>query len=288
MQLEIMQPELTTSVPLTPLTYARRAEPAELPELMDSPCPYPEFRSFLRDLSEVNRITRAYKPTLAFLERIVALNPKTVPSRPDDLSRHPERSALARSRGTPVFPKPAPLRILDVGSGGGDTLRAVARWAASRNLSVELTGIDLNPHSTRAAEEFSAKDPFAANITFLTADVFTYTPETQPDVILSALFTHHLSTLEIVRFLRWMEDHARLGWFINDLCRSRRAAFLFRILPVIFGWHPFIQYDGPVSLRRAFVPEDWLRMLAAANIPAITIESHPMNRLCVARIRSLP
>jgi len=251
-----MQPELTTSVPLTPLTYARRAEPAELPELMDAPCGYDEFRSFLRDLSEVNRVTRAHSHTLAFLDRIVAAQNPT-----------------------------EPLRILDVGSGGGDTLRAVAYWAWKRNLPVELTGIDLNPHSTRAAEEFSSKDPLATNITFLTADIFTYQPTHQPDIILSALFTHHLTTPEIARFLRWMEEQARLGWFINDLRRSRRAAYLFRILPVIFGWHPFIQYDGPVSLRRAFVPEDWQRMLAQANITAATIESHPMNRLCVARVR---
>jgi hypothetical protein len=82
-----------------------------------------------------------------------------------------------------------------------------------------------------------------------------------------------------------MEQHARLGWYINDLHRSRRAAFWFRFLPRLFGWHRFIAYDGPVSLRRSFVPEDWLRMLSQAHISSATIESHAMNRLCVARIR---
>jgi len=251
-----MLPELTTSVPLTPLTYARRAEPAELPELMDQPCSYEDFRGCLRDLAEVNRVTRAYAPTLAFLDRIAA----------------------GRSTSEP-------LRILDVGSGGGDTLRAIARWAASRSLAVELTGIDLNPYSTRAAQEFSARDSLAARIDFVTADVFTYTPGPAPDIVLSALFTHHLSTPDIVRFLRWMEVHARLGWFINDLHRSRRAAFWFRFLPILFSWHPFIQSDGPISLRRAFTAEDWLHMLGQAHITEADIASHPMNRLCVARIR---
>ena len=257
-----MQPELAHHAPdarFTPptqLTFARRAEPWELPELMDAPCGYPEFRSFLRDLSEVNRITRSYRLTLAFLDCIVA------------------NRIAAR-----------PLRILDVGSGGGDTLRAIAHWAADRSIPVDLTGIDLNPHSTRAAEEFSAHDPLTANINFITADIFTYAPDPEPDVVVSALFTHHLTTPEIVRFLAWSEKHARLGWFINDLHRSRRAAFWFRFLPIIFGWHEFIQYDGPVSLRRAFVPEDWLNMLGHAHITEATIKSHPMNRLTVARIR---
>lgn len=254
MLLEVMLP-VTISVPFTPLTFGRRAEPAELLELMDAPCPYYEFRGFLRDLEEVNRVTRGYAPTLAFLDRIV---------------EHRDNSE--------------PLRILDVGSGGGDTLRAISRWAVERNLPVELTGIDLNPHSTRAAREFTAKFAHAPKITFLNADVFAYTPDPAPDVVISALFTHHLSTPEIVRFLRWMESNARVGWLINDLHRSKSAVFWFRFLPVLFGWHHFIQYDGPVSLRRSFVTEDWLHMLAQANITSATIESHPMNRLCVAHI----
>jgi 2-polyprenyl-3-methyl-5-hydroxy-6-metoxy-1,4-benzoquinol methylase len=284
-----MQPELTTAdtfTPLTPLTYARRAEPAELAELMDAPCDYQEYRSFLRDLSEVNCVTRSYKLTLAFLDRVTAritAHPQTVIS-----------TEAKRSGETPVFGmdhhelnpiSSRPLRILDVGCGGGDTLRTIARWAAARNLAVELTGIDLNPHSTRAAREFSAKDPLAANIQFITADIFTYAPNFEPDIVLSALFTHHLTTPEVIRFLAWMEQHARLGWFVNDLHRSRRAAFLFRFLPILFGWHEFIQYDGPVSLRRAFIAEDWLTMFGQAHITEATIKSHPMNRLCVSRIR---
>ncbi|HEX5283030.1 MAG TPA: methyltransferase domain-containing protein [Bryocella sp.] len=244
--------------PLSGLTFARRAEPLELPELMDQPCSYEEFRDCLRDLAEVNRVTQAYAPTLAFLSRIT------------------ERDGGSR-----------PLRILDVGSGGGDGLRAIARWAHKRKLDVELTGIDLNPYSARAAREFGARDPLAANIHWLTADVFSCAPDPQPDVIVSALFTHHLSSAEIVRFLRWSEQNARLGWFINDLHRSRRAAFLFRFLPVIFGWHRFIRHDGPVSLRRAFVPADWQKFLDEANISSGSIESHAMNRLCVARIRQV-
>ena len=262
-----MQPELTTSVPLTPLTYARRAEPIELPELMDGPLPYAVIRDYLRDLAKVNRFTRGSQPTLAFLDRSAGHDEC-------GLACSIEHRNSAR-----------PLRILDVGSGGGDTLRAVAHWAAARNVAVELTGIDLNPLSTRAAEEFSAKDPSAAHINWRTADVFSYSPNPEPDIVLSALFTHHLSTSEIVRFLRWTEQHARLGWYINDLHRSHSAAFFFRFLPILLGWHNFIGHDGAVSLRRSFVPEDWKRMLSQANITTASIEQHPMSRLCVARIR---
>jgi SAM-dependent methyltransferase len=226
---------------------------------MDAPCTYAEFRACMRDLERVNRLTRGYQPTLAFLDRVLAANGAALPQ---------------------------PLRILDIGCGGGDTLRHIARWARKRGIAVELTGIDLNPRAIRAASAFSAATPDDRQICFTNEDVFHYEAPQGIDVVLSALFTHHLSTPDVVRFLDWMEQHARLGWFINDLRRSRRAAWWFRALPVLFRWHRFIRHDGPVSLRRAFVPADWARILDAAAIPAdARIEAHSMSRLCVARLR---
>jgi SAM-dependent methyltransferase len=209
-----------------------RAEPADLPERMDAPCTYEEFRACLRDLRRCNRLTQAYRPTIEFLDR-----------------------AAARGR------LPKPLRILDVGSGGGDTLREVARWARRRGIAVELTGIDLNPYAARAAVEFGAKDSPAQEIRWVTGDVLGYAPPEGTDLVLSSLVAHHLSSAEVVRFIAWMEQHAELGWFVNDLRRSARAAFWLRLLALAMRWHPFVVHDGPVSLRRAFREDDWRRLL---------------------------
>ena len=46
--------------------------------------------------------------------------------------------------------------VLDLGSGGGDMLRAIWRAAAAKGLSVQLTGID---HDQRAAEAARAATP---------------------------------------------------------------------------------------------------------------------------------
>ena len=258
-----MQPELTPSVPLTPLTYARRAEPAELPELMDSPCGYQEFHSFLRDLIKVNRL----HSRLSAHTRL----PRS--------HNCPHRRSIATTRTSLS-------RILDVGSGGGDTLRAVARWAAQRNLTVELTGIDLNPHSTRAAGELSAEDPLALNIHFLTADVFSYSPDF-PARRRPQCAVHASPQLRRARALSPLDGAARPPRLVRQRPAPQQACRLLvlRSLPILFRWHRFIAYDGPVSLRRAFVPADWLRMLTQANISSATIEEHAMNRLCVARIR---
>ena len=51
------------------------------------------------------------------------------------------------------------------------------------------------------------------------------------------------------------------------------------------AWHRFVRHDGPVSFRRAFRKEDWVRLLAAAEVPreAVTVEHWRPGRLCVGR-----
>ena len=223
---------------------------------MDAPCDFEMLRNCLRQLSYVNRFSLSYRPILNFLAHIAV--------------RRPGR----------------PIHIVDVGSGFGDTLRRIHRWAALRRLPVTLTGIDLNPHAIRAAREASAKLPPNA-ITWNTGDALR-TPLPQPaDIILSSLVTHHLSDVQLVSFLRWMEASAHLGWFINDLERQPVPASLFGLLAKTLRMHPFIQHDGPVSFRRAFRASDWRALLAEAEIPMQAVRIRPTfpARLCVSRLR---
>ncbi len=240
------------------LDFSSRLDPALLPELMDEPCSYLDFRDCVRDIAATTRLTRGYAPTLRFFRGALA--------------KHASRS---------------PLHVVDVGSGGGDSLRRLAVWARRRRVSVQLTGIDLNPHATRAATEFSAGNADFSRIHWLTGDLFTDPVTQMPDIVMSSLVTHHMRDDEIIRFLRWMEDHARLGWFISDLVRSRRSYRLFGLLARVMRWHPFVRHDGLISIRRAFREPDWHRLLAAAGIPAGAVEIRrcALGRLCLTRLR---
>lgn len=242
---------------------SRRAEPAALPEWMDEPCSYEDFRACLVDLAQCNRLTLAYRPTLDFLERLCS---KT---------HVPEAG-----RGAPR-PLRAPLHIVDVGSGGGDMLRHIERWAKRRGIAVTLTGIDLNPYAARAAREFTSG---GSGIQWITGDAFSYAGPV--DVVISSLFTHHLSTTEIVQFLRWSERVAQRGWFINDLCREPVPYRLFGLLAGAMRWHRFVRRDGPVSFRRSFREADWRQMLPAAGIPteAAHLQRWTPARLCVGHL----
>jgi SAM-dependent methyltransferase len=227
---------------------------AQLTELMDEPCSREEMRDCLRDIARTNRWTMAYRPVLDWLDTLaVALPPLT-----------------------------EPLRILDVGCGYGDGLRRVEQWAIAHGVAVDLTGLDLNPDAAVIAAEAS---PPSSSIHWISGDVFTYAPQKPAHLVVSSLFTHHLVNDDIVRFLQWMEQHAVIGWFINDLFRAAIPYYVFRILSKLAGLHHFVQYDGPVSIRLSFVPEDWRRMCmeAGLNDRDTLIRSFKPARLCVAR-----
>jgi 2-polyprenyl-3-methyl-5-hydroxy-6-metoxy-1,4-benzoquinol methylase len=226
---------------------------ADLPERMDDPdLPRADYERCLHDLAAVNRLTLTHRPTLRWLERAC--------------------------RGLPAGQTVA---ILDVACGEGDLLRAIHRWAARRGRSVRLAGIDLNPRSAMAA---AAQTPPEMAIAWHTGDVFAHRPEARPDFILSSQFAHHLPDPDVVRFLRWLEDHAARGWFVADLHRAVFAYWGFGLLATLARWHPIVRHDGMVSVARSFRRADWERLLAEAGVSG-RLSWHLAFRWCVGRLR---
>jgi SAM-dependent methyltransferase len=227
---------------------------AQLTELMDEPCSRDELRACLRDIGKVNRWLLGYRPLFAWLGEM-----------------------LPAMQGT--------TRILDAGCGDGDGVRRIAQWASSRGIAVELTGLDINPETIAIAAECG---PPASNIEWVATDIFAYTPPKPIHFVVSSLFTHHLDDASVARFLAWMEQHATLGWFINDLSRSTLPYHLFRVFSSLTNLHPFVQHDGSVSIARSFLPEDWQMLCAAAglNNGQVSIRGYVPARLCVARSKT--
>ena len=212
-----------------------------------------DYAACLADLASVNTATLARLPTLAFLRRV--------------------------TRG---LPPGSTLRVLDVGYGEGDMLRRLHRWAARRRVGLSLAGIDLNPVSALAAQ--AATSP-GARIWYRTGDVFDE-PAGAQDVVISSLFTHHLADADVVRFLVWMEQTARRGWFVNDLHRHPLAYYGFKALAGAAGWHRFVRHDGPISVARSFRRRDWDRLLREAGLQGVaTVRWHLPFRFCVSRVR---
>jgi SAM-dependent methyltransferase len=232
---------------------------AATPELMDiEPAGYVDFRACLRDLAEVNRLTLAYRPTLAFLDSVIAAG----------------RAPAGR-----------PLSILDAGCGFGDALRRIDRWAQRRGVPVRLTGVDLNAHATRAAAEAT---PPGRPIRWVKGDLSSWRSEDDIDLIVSSLFAHHLDDRALIGFIAWMEATARIGWFVNDLHRHPLPYHVFRLWAAAARWHRFIRHDGPVSITRAFSRADWHRLLGEAGLAegSAAVRWWLPFRLCVSRLRA--
>lgn len=209
-----------------------------------------EFTACMRDLATVNTLTLARRPTLAFVWRALL----AVPDRP--------------------------LTLVDVGFGAGDMLRAITRRFGNR---INVIGIDLNPRSEVTAR---AMTPAGMAIDYRTGDLFAWPADEPIDLIVSSLVTHHMDDAEIVRFLRWMEDRARVGWMVNDLHRSRFAYHGFTLMAAAMRWHPFVRHDGPLSIARAFRRAELDALLRAAGVADIAqVHWRFPFRYCTERIR---
>ena len=222
------------------------------PEQMDAADLDPAtYAAILRDLAAVNRLTMAKRPTLGFIQRGLA----------------------GRKR----------FRLLDVGFGEGDMLRAIATGAKTRGIEADLVGIDLNPGSAPAAQVATPAD---MHIAYRTGDYRSLAGE-EFDFVVSSLVAHHMDDAELIDFLRFMEAEARIGWMVNDLHRHRLAHFGYPILARLMRWHRIVREDGTLSIARSFRSAEWAEMLTKADIPkgAARIARRFPFRLCVERTR---
>ncbi|MGI4760021.1 MAG: methyltransferase domain-containing protein [Janthinobacterium lividum] len=194
-----------------------------------------ELRQNLDELETINTWLGGYRPVLAALARL-----------------------------QPSFPAGRPLRLADLGSGGGDTLRHVARWARRRRVPLAAEGIDANEFMLAYAAAKSAAYP---EISYRQFDIFSAEFAARPyDVLTASLFCHHFTDTELVALLRGWHRQAGLAMIINDLHRHPLAYYSIKYLTKLLGGSRLVQHDAPLSVARAFSRQDWVRLLAAAGI----------------------
>lgn len=160
------------------------------------------------------------------------------------------------------------LRVLDIGCGGGDQTRALARRLRQDGCPVQVTGIDIDQRavdwSSRADDVGLVKWRCASS-----ADLVEQGEEY--DVVLSNHVLHHLTAHELTGLLSDSRRLVREGGIVvhSDIARSRAAYLLFAAATWPFSGtllaDSFIRADGLTSIRRSYtraelaavVPEDW-------------------------------
>lgn len=174
----------------------------------------------------------------------------------------PVINALARLR--PLMPVGRSLRLADLGSGGGDTLRHIARWARKNDVAVALMGVDANQFMLDYATDKSSDYP---EISYRQLDIFSPEFQKQPvDVLTCSLFCHHFTDEELVLLLGQWQRQAQVAVVINDLHRHWLAYYSIKWLTKLLGGSYLVRHDAPLSVARAFRRADWVKLLAQAGI----------------------
>ncbi len=204
-------------------------------ELMDNPnIGFEEFQQTLSEIEKINQKTGSYRSTFKFLNHLIS-------------NRHLQE----------------PIRILDIGFGNGDFLRRIYAWAKKREIKVELSGVDLNPWSKKAAEAANI-DSFP--IQYFTSNIFDFKTEKPCHLMINSFFTHHLSNEEIIQVMQWMTERALWGWFINDLHRHYLPYYFIRFYVRLLGYNRLVRHDAPLSVARSFTRKDWKDLIKLSGL----------------------
>ncbi|WP_125609820.1 class I SAM-dependent methyltransferase [Specibacter cremeus] len=189
---------------------------------------------------------------------------------------------LYATRLRPLLAGTANPTLLDVGCGGGDVARALARWAARDRLRLDITAVD--PDGRALA--FAARQPPLPGLVFRRAGTAELVAEgARFDVVVSNHVLHHLDEAALRQLLVDSEELCRGAAFHSDISRSPAAYALFSAGTLPFFPGSYIRRDGLTSIRRSYTAAE----LRAAVPPDWTVERDgPFRNLLVFRAESGP
>ncbi|MEQ8625685.1 MAG: methyltransferase domain-containing protein [Vicingaceae bacterium] len=214
--------------------YSRRSTQEEL--LDEINLDRDELFQNLRELESINRLLGGHSATLKGLIKII---------------KEPDKT----------------YRIVDFACGGGDTLRAIHRWAKRKKIKVELQGFDLLADAITYAEENSK----GFNIKYEVADFNTF--ETKNcDIAICSLVCHHFYGEKLNAFLLKMHETANKAVIINDLHRHWFAYYSINFLTQLFSKSRLVKNDAKLSVLKGFTKKEWQSILKENGFATFHIE----------------
>jgi 2-polyprenyl-3-methyl-5-hydroxy-6-metoxy-1,4-benzoquinol methylase len=231
----------------------RRAEHAV--EMLDRPAPFADLAESLADVARLNAIFGGRHITVDHVKRMLA-----------------------------DVPRDRTITILDVGTGGADIPRALARWARRTGRRVLILALDRDSATLSFARQVAAPYP---EIVLLQSDALALPVRPgSVDVVISALTLHHLEPAAAVRHLAEMDAAARTGILVNDLMRSRAAYCAVWLATRALTRNRMSRHDGPLSVLRAYTPDEVRALCEKAGLFDVRVHRYPqLARQCAVRAK---
>jgi hypothetical protein len=148
------------------------------------------------------------------------------------------------------------VKIIDAGSGASNILIAINNLRSR----LEIFGIDLNLTTCRFVRKNSP------GIKIICGNVLKLPLRKNSfDIAHASLFIHHFPEDQIKQILTSLIDSVKYAVIINDLRRSFFAFTGIKILTRLFSTSELVKNDAPLSVKRAFVKRDLVKILEGLN-----------------------
>lgn len=231
---------------------------SEAVELLDMPgvIPAPTLAHNLRDIRRVNRFAGGTAVVLRHLPELLMDVPR------GDLPT---------------------VTLLDLATGSGDIPRALVRWGRRRGYDLRVLATDVSEDVLTVARRETSHEP-SITIEACDARALPYR-DGAFDIAICSLALHHFPRDEAVRVLAEMGRVCRRGVILNDLVRTWPGYVGAWLLGNATTTNRLTRHDAPLSILRAFTPEELAAMAREAGLLSIAVTPHLFWRMALVARR---
>jgi ubiquinone/menaquinone biosynthesis C-methylase UbiE len=168
-----------------------------------------------------------------------------------------------------------PIELLDVGTGAADIPAALIGWFKARGVTLSSVAIDTRMEiieearrRTRRVAGLTVEHGSGSGLPYADG-AFT--------VAHCSMVLHHLEAPDACAVLREMARVSRLGVVVNDLDRTVRFWLGARVLGALTTRNRYTRADGPLSVRRAYRPDEMIGLAKQAGLAEAARFIHPLG-----------
>jgi ubiquinone/menaquinone biosynthesis C-methylase UbiE len=206
-------------------------------EYLDRPVPAAEREAALTDIHRLNDWFGGYRLSERAIERLLRTAPAS-----------------------------GPLTVIDVGGGRGDLAARLVRRGRRHRRPLRVLVVDREVGPT-------ARPGPGIRVVSADATALPFRPGAA-DVVTASLLLHHLEPEAAACALGEMRAVARLGVVVNDLFRTRLTLALVWLATRLVTRHRLARHDGPLSVRRAYTPDELRALAGEAGIAQVAVRRY--------------